>query len=157
MIKYRSLKPYKYQLTEEFESELPDVAGGVKRPELRYGIRAEYVVLYIGGSFVQAKHYAWDGPTGPPKAWAYMLGLISKKWQKKFLDKCLEPSCGHDGGYQLMEEGYLDPAIWKDYFDRVFEINLRTKKMSKWWARRWYETVRDFGGRSWIKDWKPKS
>ena len=50
-------KGYKYQLAEEYSTEIPI------KPD--NDIESEYIVLSNEGNIIIKKGYAWDGPSGP--------------------------------------------------------------------------------------------
>lgn len=137
MIKYRSLKRWKYQLTEDYCVFVPK--NGLCRPSIDTNyIHIAPMSRRSDFNFVVRKHYAWDGPSGPT--------IDTKSFMRG--------SLVHDAFYQLMREGRLDPKIWKDYADQLLRKMCIEDGMWRFRANYVYWAVKHFGGRSWIKDWK---
>lgn len=81
-IKYK--KGYKYQLAEDYETEV-----GVKPGE---DVETDFIYLTAAGKILIKKGYAWDGPSGPT--------IDTKNFMRG--------SLVHDALYQLMRGEQLD-------------------------------------------------
>ncbi len=90
-------KGYKYQLSKLY---LCDTS--IYPPE---NIHTPYISLLTNGTMILQPGYAWDGPSGPtfdtPEA--------------------IAASLPHDGGYQLIREGFLDESF-RGQFDTLLEL-----------------------------------
>ena len=123
-IKYRSLKGYKYQLTERYCVQTPiKPAQKIVSPFIRLG---------KGGSLQILKGYAWDGCSGPT-------------WDDK---KNMRGGLVHDACYQLLREGYLGDIEGKrrkiaDQLLREICIEDGMSKIRAWY---YYHAVRLVGG-----------
>lgn len=96
-------------------------------------IITEYLELYTDGFFIIKWGYAWDGPSGPCR---WIADRLSDSLKKIYLKTILTGSLFHDGGYQLIRLGLLDP-VWKNQIDKEFKkINI-INGMSRpraWWS-----------------------
>ncbi len=94
-MKYKS--GYKYQLVEDetFHTRFRPVND----------IHSDYLHLHVDGSFMIAKGYCWDGPSGPT--------FDTKTFMKG--------SCLHDALYQLMRMNLLPWSQWR-IADKELEI-----------------------------------
>jgi len=108
-MKYRRLKGYKYDLVDAYVVDVPLAHALIHTPY----IRIEEGVLTI------AKHYAWDGPSGPT--------FDTKNFMRGSLI--------HDALYQLMREGQLG-RDFRDTADRLLQSICIEDGMSKF--RAWY-------------------
>ena len=103
---------YKYQLAEEYSTNIPIV------PE--DDIETEYIDLNSEGSLKIIKGYAWDGPSGPTvDTLNFMRGSLV-----------------HDALYQLMRAGKLDKEIHRKPADRLLRQMCKEDGMSS--ARAWW-------------------
>lgn len=93
-ITYRNLKGYKYQLTEDYEHELPDTF-----PALEVRIANDFYSVQ-GRTLTARMGYCWDGPSGPTvDTHDFMRGSLV-----------------HDILYQMMREKEL-PMAFRDAAD----------------------------------------
>ena len=118
-IKYRA--GYKYQLAETYQVAVPIFPS---EP-----IASEFISLGRDGALTIAKGYAWNGPSGPAAD------------TKNFM----RGSLVHDALYQLMREGRLDAALWRDHADVLLRDMCVEDGMSKiraWWV---YTALQRFG------------
>lgn len=124
MIKYRD--GYKYQLAETYrlQIDISGISGGIAED-----IVTEYILLSKDGMLTVMEGYAWDGPSGPT------------------IDTpdSMEGSLVHDAGYQLMREGYLDRALYREKFDDLLKSICISKGMSHLRAQAWFSAVREVG------------
>jgi hypothetical protein len=95
MIKYRA--GYKYQTAEDYT-----IQTGIIPPGPIDNIA--FLSLSETGELWIRCGYAWDGISGPTFD----------------TESTRRGSLVHDALYQLMREGYLDPAIYKEQADRLF-------------------------------------
>lgn len=121
---YRKLRNYKYQVMKEYEHETE------LRLEKAVGSRDDWVRLETDGTLRFKKGYAWDGPSGPT--------IDTKTFMRG--------SLVHDGLYQLMREGQLDPERRK-YADRLLRQICREDGMSRIRASYVYRSLRWFGAK----------
>ena len=114
-------KGYKYQLNEDYSTDIP------VKPDS--DINSDYIVLSSEGGLTIKKGYAWDGPSGPTiDTLNFMRGSLV-----------------HDALYQLMREGGLDNGDYRESADRLLQQMCREDGMSSiraWWV---YKGLR-FGG-----------
>ncbi len=114
-------KGYKYQLAEEYSTEIPI------KPD--NDIESEYIVLSNEGNIIIKKGYAWDGPSGPTiDTLNFMRGSLV-----------------HDALYQLMREEMLDNNTYRESADKLLQQMCKADGMNSiraWWV---YQGVR-FGG-----------
>jgi hypothetical protein len=114
-------KGYKYQLAEEYSTEIPI------KPD--NDIESEYIVLSNEGNIIIKKGYAWDGPSGPTiDTLNFMRGSLV-----------------HDALYQLMREEMLDNNKYRESADKLLQQMCKADGMNSiraWWV---YQGVR-FGG-----------
>jgi len=100
-MKYRSLKPYKYELLEAMKCPV-DIPGK---------IQAEYISLepthYKGGNLIVHSRYAWDGPSGPTFD----------------TPTNMRASLFHDALCQLIGEGLLGKK-YRKYADELLRIHM---------------------------------
>ena len=115
-MKYRSIKPWKYEL---LESETTPVA--IIRAER---ILTDYIDLDNGHLTVYSR-YAWDGPSGPTfDTKTFMRGSLF-----------------HDALCQLIGEGLLDKK-YRKYADKLLRQHCLEDGMSKFRAWYVYQSVR---------------
>ena len=114
---------YKYQLFEEYQTEIP------VKPDGDISSSGGYVFLSKEGKVVIKKGYAWDGPSGPTiDTLNFMRGSLI-----------------HDALYQLMRENKLIKDIYRDQADRFLQQMCKDDGMSS--IRAWlvYQGVSKFG------------
>jgi len=117
---YRKLRPYKYQLVEDYEVSIPI-----------YGEAAEesFIKLSETGTLFIKKGYAWDGPSGPTfDTLTFMRGSLV-----------------HDALYQLIRMELLDFAYRSDA-DRIIRDMCLEDGMNRVRAKWVYWALRLFGG-----------
>ena len=116
-------KDYKYQLFEEYQTDIPI------KPDEDISSSGDYVLLSKEGKIVIKKRYAWDGPSGPTfDTLNFMRGSLV-----------------HDALYQLMREKKLIKAAHRDPADRLLQKMCEDDGMSSiraWWV---YQGVSKFG------------
>ena len=114
-------KGYKYQLVEEYSTDIPITPDN--------DIESDYITLTSAGKITIKKGYAWDGPSGPTvDTLNFMRGSLV-----------------HDALYQLMREEALDNNNSRDAADKLLQQMCREDGMNPvraWWV---YQGVR-FGG-----------
>ena len=120
---------YKYQVYEDYSIQTT-----VKPKEI---IFLDFIVLEENGMMHIKKGYAWNGANFPAiDTKNFMIGSLI-----------------HDALYQLMDEGYLDPVIWKPRADKELVRLTWNDEMSKlrcWWV---FKGVNYGGGRKgWNKN-----
>jgi len=119
---------YKYQLKQTYVIVIPI------RPAAM--VSTEYVALTTNGTLSVHNGYAWDGPSG--------LTIDTLNFMRG--------SLVHDALYQLMREGLLDAARYRETADRLLLTHCKEDGMSSlraWWV---YQAVRIGGGPSAIPD-----
>lgn len=124
MFKYRSLKPYKYQLTSTYSVKTPF------RPQ--HKVVAPFIRLGKTGALMILKFYAWDGASGP---------TIDSK-------STMRASLIHDALYSLICDKWLPFPTWKDNkakADTLFYHILLEDGMGKFRAWYYYKAVCWFG------------
>ena len=112
---------YKYQLSEEYSTDIPIIPDD--------DIDTEYIDLSSAGRLIIKQGYAWDGPSGPTvDTLNFMRGSLV-----------------HDALYQLMRTGKLDKEIHRKPADRLLQQMCKEDGMSS--IRAWgvYKGLR-FGG-----------
>ena len=117
---------YKYQLYEEYSTDIPI------KPDEDISSSGNYVVLSKQGRIVIKRGYAWDGPSGPTiDTLNFMRGSLV-----------------HDSLYQLMRENKLNRDIYRDPADKLLQEMCKDDGMSS--IRAWgvYQAVSKFGGSS---------
>lgn len=115
---------YKYQLKQTYVIVIPIRPAGM--------ISTEYVALTTNGTLSVHNGYAWDGPSG--------LTIDTLNFMRG--------SLVHDALYQLMREGLLDAARYRETADRLLQTHCIEDGMSSlraWWV---YQAVRIGGGPS---------
>lgn len=115
---------YKYQLKAKYTLNIP------VKPLADVG--NAYVQLSAAGELKIADAYAWDGPSGPT--------IDTRNFMRG--------SLVHDALYQLMREGLLDAASYREPADRLLQQHCKEDGMSAiraWWV---YQGVRLGGGPS---------
>ena len=120
MLKYRSLKGYKYLLTEAYalETEICPTRA----------IETKYISLELNGLMCIYPYYAWDGPSGPTiDTESFMRGSLV-----------------HDALYQLIREKRLDYS-YKDLADNILWKLCIEDGMYRWRALYVFNAVRVFG------------
>ena len=121
-IRYRD--GYKYQLAADYVLRVPCL------PER--AVDANFLKLDLMGNLRIVEGYAWDGPSGPTiDTPDFMRGSLV-----------------HDALYQLMQEGYLDEAIWRETADKLLRQICLEDGMWHARAEYVYQGVRLFGGPS---------
>ncbi len=125
-ITYRRLTNYKYQLREAYDVDTGISTGADVRTV------DDWVVLDTAGRITLKNGYAWDGPSGPT--------IDTKNFMR--------PSLVHDGFYQLMRDGKLDPAKHRLPADKLLRKMCLQDGMSAFRAGYVYRFVRMFGERS---------
>jgi len=120
MIKYRSIKKYKYQLLEPCA-----VKAGIFPKD---GVITDFITLSVNGWLIICKGYAWDGPSGPT-------------WDSQ---NFMRGSLIHDALYQLIRDGFLNYKCKRQADNMLKQICLEDG-MSKF--RVWYvhKAVQAFG------------
>jgi len=112
---------YKYQLSEEYSTDIPIIPDD--------DIDTEYIGLSSAGGLKIKQGYAWDGPSGPTvDSLNFMRGSLV-----------------HDALYQLMRAGELDNEVHRKPADRLLQQMCKEDGMSSiraWWV---YKGLR-FGG-----------
>jgi hypothetical protein len=86
---------YKYQLAADYAADIEVYPPG--------DLDMDWVTLSTSGALRIKAGYAWDGPSGPT--------IDTKNFMRG--------SLVHDALYQLMREGYLDAAIYREPADRT--------------------------------------
>jgi len=126
-MKYRKLKPWKYQLVEPFAIQLGFLPPG--------DIYTEFVILGIGGRLTLKQYYAWDGASGPCPD----------------IPNIMKGSLVHDALYQLMRLGLLDRSYRKSADLELKRVCIQSG-MNRFWAGLIYWGCRVFcGPASWPK------
>lgn len=123
-LKYRSLRRYKYQVTETFKLEIGEVP-------LDREISNKWVKLSEEGLLTVRKGYVWDGPSGPTfdSASAMRASLV------------------HDALYQFLREGLIDPSF-RTVADNLLRDLAIEDGMALWRAKLWRWAVRRFASTS---------
>ncbi len=128
MIKYRSLKGYKYQLTKRYCITIPiKPLSKITAPFLRLGKTGRLQIL---------KGYAWDGASGPT-------------WDRP-RKHIMRGSLVHDACYQLIEEEWLHLGLHAEnrlIADKLLRQILLEDGMGRFRAWYYYKAVRWFGGK----------
>lgn len=111
---------WKYRLEEAHSEPVPELS-------IWYATLGDYIVLEQGVLHL-ARHYAWDGPSGP--------AFDTKKFMR--------PSLVHDAIYQLIGARKLPPHA-RETGDKIMRRLCVDTGM--WWLRRkWvYWAVRNYG------------
>lgn len=105
-------KGYKYQLANDYTHEL-----------VHFGKDDQGATGFVSinnGHLTLKRGYAWDGPSGPT--------FDTKNFMRG--------SLVHDGLYELMRNGVLDPAIHREPADKELHSACRADGMSRF--RAWY-------------------
>ena len=121
-MRYRKLEGYKYDLVGQYAIFIDYGSNG---------IFTDYINLFPNGKLVIAKHYAWDGPSGPT--------IDTKNFMRGSLI--------HDVLYQLMREELL-PRCYRKYADQLLRKICLEDGMSKFRAWYVYHAVRLFAKQS---------
>lgn len=121
MIRYRSLKAYKYSLAETYSVYVGILPIGPP-------IYTDYLDLSREGVLKIRAGYAWDGPSGP--------AIDTKNF--------IRGSLVHDAGYQLLRRGLL-PMEKRVEFDRLLRDVCLLDGMSPIRAAWVYTSVRAAG------------
>ena len=109
-MKYRKLKQWKYQLTEQFETQLGFL------PFKNY--ETEFIIFRMDGKLILKKYYAWDGASGPcPDVRQVMIGSLVHdalyqlirlellpRYNRKFADLELKKFCFRAGMNRCLAE-----------------------------------------------------
>ena len=116
-------KGYKYQLVQpvSFSTQI--------KPEQAIISSGGFIVLGITGTLQLKSGYAWDGPSGPTiDSTNFMRGSLV-----------------HDALYQLIREGFISSAKFREKADKLLRKTCREDGMSAlraWWV---YRAVRTCG------------
>jgi Protein of unknown function (DUF1353) len=125
-IKYRNLKPYKYQVANDYTIDL------LQECEMDMGNTpadiSGFISLSADSKLTIAKGYSWDGPSGPT--------IDTKNFMRA--------SLVHDALYQLMRANKLDRNK-KDNADRILQTICKADGMSSIRAYNAYLGVKLFG------------
>lgn len=113
---------YRYQLEADYDDVIE------VRPLCKVVI--EHGSLDVDGTLKILNAYAWDGPSGP---------TVRTK-------SSIRGSLVHDFLYQLMREGCLDEATWRDMADNILYRILVEDGMLRFRAWYWRQGVKWFGG-----------
>lgn len=122
---YRPIRRYKYQLREDFRYDV-----GRAFPD--GPIQNEFIHLSPEGVLTIRTYYAWDGVSGP---------VIDTQAN-------LKASLVHDALYQLMREGRLDPAEYREWSDRLFMEMCRKGGVMDLFARLYFKGLTWFGAKN---------
>lgn len=113
-------KGYKYQVVEEYTTQIPI------KPDSDIVSPSGFIQLTAEGKLTINKGYAWDGPSGPTiDTLNFMRGSLV-----------------HDALYQLMREKSLDKEVCREPADRLLQTMCMKDGMSSiraWWV---YQGVR---------------
>jgi hypothetical protein len=121
-MKFRKLKPWKYQLTETLETRI-----GFLPPD---NIDTEFILLRTTGQIITKKYYAWDGASGPCPD----------------VKRVMKASLIHDALYQLMRLNLLDRR-YRQAADLELKRFCLQAGMHKFWANLIYWGVRIFASK----------
>lgn len=113
---YRSLRPYKYQLTQTLRFD--------EVFKIDKSVRTDYVYIKENGTVFVTRGYAWDGATGFPDIESIMM-----------------PSLVHDALTQLMNEGII-PMRLRPQADKLLYKMCLKEGMNPLLARCVYGAVR---------------
>lgn len=103
---------YKYQLKLTYLVRIPIIPAAP--------IHTEYISLESTGELSIREGYAWDGPSGPTIDTASFM----------------RASLVHDALYQLMRDGHLNRATYRDAADRV--LRQMCEEDGMWPLRAWW-------------------
>lgn len=121
MIRYRSLKTYKYMLLETYSTYVGIFPPGPP-------IYTDYLELSREGVMKIRAGYAWDGPSGPAiDTPAFMRGSLL-----------------HDAGYQIIRRGLLSKDF-RPAFDRLLRDTCLLDGMNPIRAAWVFASVRSMG------------
>jgi hypothetical protein len=121
MIRYRSLRNYKYMLLETYSTYVGIIPPGPP-------IYTDYLELSREGVMKIRAGYAWDGPSGPAiDTPAFMRGSLL-----------------HDAGYQIIRRGLMGQEF-RVAFDRLLRDTCLLDGMSPVRAAWVYASVRSMG------------
>jgi hypothetical protein len=131
-MRYRLLHGYKYELVDTVmvQTDILDL------PD----IDTEYIALFSNGQLFIKMCYAWDGASGP---------AIDTK-------TIMRGSLVHDALYQLMREGHLDRAKYRDVADQLLRKICIEDGMWKARANWVYWAVKSFAKRSSESEKEPR-
>jgi hypothetical protein len=115
---YRKCSKYKYITTKAHVFET-----GI----MGFLISSEYLEMDDHGKMTIKNDYCWNGANCFPD-----------------LESIIRGSLGHDGGYQLIRQGYL-PFECKDAFDRLLQRCCLEDGMNEWLADKVYLAVSKCG------------
>lgn len=122
-IEYRSFRPYKYQLLEDYVFDV-----GIKA---RPAVVTKFVELGPKGKLLVKTGYAWDGPSG--------LTIDT--------DTFMRGSLVHDALYQLMQMGLIS---WKNRkLADKWLVRICKEDGMCWIRRRWVYAAVRLLGRCW--------
>lgn len=127
MIRYRSLRHWRFILAENYSIQTPIFGCSFPDGDDPAADRFHFSIE-PGGLLVIRKGYCWDGPSGPVPAWR----------------SSLRPSLVHDALYQLLRLEVL-PAAMRAEVDRFFHRLCRESGMRPWLAWCFHKAVRWFG------------
>lgn len=119
MIKYRSLRNWKYQLVRPYK---------VSTPLLNHAVDEQFYRLNKTGDLLIRKGYCWDGPSGPT-------------WDSP---SSLRPSLVHDVFYQMMRKRSVK-LDYRKVVDDFFHTQLLEAGMDRFRAWYFWKAVRLFG------------
>lgn len=111
---------WKYETAEEWVFQLNFTVAE--------NISTDFISLTTDGRLFLAKHFCWDGASGPT------------------LDTpaSIAPSAAHDALYQLIRKGFLPPDFI-DVANREF-LRLLEENGMWWWRRKlWFMAVEEYG------------
>lgn len=122
---------YKYQVTRDYH---------VKLDIIPYApVDLPFLKMDMEGNTTFIRGYAWNGASGP--TWDTLNSMIG--------------SLVHDGGYQLIRLGLINPE-YKEYLDGVLECICVEDGMFEWRAASWRWAVTEFGKSSTLASSEPK-
>jgi hypothetical protein len=125
-IKYRELKDYKYELTENFSYPV-EIDTLIDYTKSNLGLHL-YVSITNNGFLKVRSGYCWDGPSG--------ISFDTKNFMRG--------SLVHDAMYQLIRQRVL-PESYREYADQLLKKICIEDGMSKFRAEYVYRAVRLFG------------
>lgn len=120
---YRKLRKYKYQITEEYNLNIPIKPGK--------NINTHFIDFNNTGRLTIKAKYAWDGPSGPT--------IDTRNFMRG--------SLVHDALYQLMREKHID-IDKRNEADKLLRQHCREDGMSFIRALIVYQAVKWFGKKS---------
>ncbi len=118
-VRIKYYEEVKYQLAEDIT-----LMTGIIPPQ---PIDTLFIALDMDGKMTIREWYCWDGPSGP---------TIDTPTS-------MPGSLFHDGGYQLIREGFL-PMEYREKFDQLLHDICEADGMYSWRADLWKEAVERF-------------